>query len=140
MFSCWIISPCKRVYSRPFLERAGFAFAEKVLTFEDVISSYQLLCRAGPVVLIDEALYFYRVGRPGQITGRSDRSLLDFLPALNIVLDETWNYSASAELWANFIGSRAGCFHGWLHKSPTRTVRRSLPAPHGSLGNFLLGA
>ena len=101
-------SPCKRVYSRPFLERAGFAFAEG-LTFEDVISSYQLLCRAGPVVLIDEALYFYRVGRPGQITGRSDRSLLDFLPALNIVLDELWNYSASAELWANFIW-----FQGWL--------------------------
>jgi glycosyltransferase involved in cell wall biosynthesis len=101
-------SPCKRLYGREFLVRAGFAFAEG-LVFEDLISSFQLLCKASSVVLIDEALYFYRVGRPGQITARTDHSLLDAVPAFNLILDELWNYPASAELWANFI-----YFQGWL--------------------------
>jgi glycosyltransferase involved in cell wall biosynthesis len=101
-------SPCKRIYRREFLERAGFAFADG-LVFEDLISSFQLLCKASSVVLIDEALYFYRVGRPGQITARADHSLLDAVPAFDLILDELWNYPASPELWANFI-----CFQGRL--------------------------
>jgi glycosyltransferase involved in cell wall biosynthesis len=101
-------SPCKRLYRREFLERAGFAFAEG-LVFEDLISSFQLLCKASSVVLIDEALYFYRVGHPGQITGRKDHSLLDAMPAFDLILDELWNYPANAELWANLI-----YFQGWL--------------------------
>lgn len=101
-------SPCKRLYGREFLERAGFAFAEG-LVFEDLISSFQLLCKASSVVLIDEALYFYRVGHQGQITSRTGHSLLDAIPAFNLILDELWNYPASAELWANFI-----YFQGWL--------------------------
>ena len=101
-------SPCKRIYRRAFLERVGFAFADG-LVFEDLISSFQLLCRANLVVLIDEVVYFYRVGHQGQITTRKDPSLLDVLPALNLILDELWSYSAGAELWANFIW-----FQGWL--------------------------
>ena len=101
-------SPCKRLYNRAFLERAEFAFADG-LVFEDLISSFQLLCRANSVVLVDEVVYFYRVGHQGQITARKDRSLLDALPALSMVIDELWNHSASSELWANLIW-----FQGWL--------------------------
>ena len=101
-------SPCKRLYSRAFLERARFAFADG-LVFEDLISGFQLLCRASSVVLVDEIVYFYRVGHQGQITARKDHSLLDVLRALNLIIDELWDYSASAELWANFIW-----FQGWL--------------------------
>jgi glycosyltransferase involved in cell wall biosynthesis len=101
-------SPCKRLFGRKFLESARFAFADG-LVFEDLISSFQLLCKASSIVLIDEALYFYRVGRPGQITARTDDSLLDAVPAFNLILDELWNYPASAELWANLI-----YFQGWL--------------------------
>lgn len=101
-------SPCKRIYNRAFLGRAGFAFADG-LVFEDLISSFQLLCRASSVVLVDEIVYFYRVGHRGQITARNDHSLLDALPALNMIIDELWNYPASTELWANFIW-----FQGWL--------------------------
>jgi glycosyltransferase involved in cell wall biosynthesis len=99
-------SPCKRVYRRSFLERMGFRFAEG-LVFEDLISSFQILCEAKLVVLIDEAPYFYRVGRPGQIIGRIDHTILDIGPALGLIMDELWNHSASDELWANFI-----CFQG----------------------------
>ena len=99
-------SPCKRVYGRSFLESMGFRFAEG-LVFEDLISSFQILCEAKLVVLIDEALYFYRVGRPGQIIGRRDDVILDIVPALGMIIDELWNHSASDELWANFI-----CFQG----------------------------
>jgi glycosyltransferase involved in cell wall biosynthesis len=101
-------SPCKRIYNREFLERVRFAFADG-LVFEDLISSFQLLCRANSVLLVDDVVYFYRVGHHGQITARKDHSLLDILPAFNLILDELWNYSASAELWANFIW-----FQAWL--------------------------
>ena len=101
-------SPCKRIYNRAFLERARFAFADG-LVFEDLISGFQLLCRASSVVLVDEIVYFYRVGHQGQITARKDHSLLDVLRALNLIIDELWDYSATAELWANFIW-----FQGWL--------------------------
>jgi glycosyltransferase involved in cell wall biosynthesis len=101
-------SPCKRVYRRVFLEKIGFAFADGLI-FEDLISSFQILCRANLVVLIDEALYFYRVGRQGQIIGRRGHSILDIVPAFNIIMDELWNHFANAELWANFI-----CLQGWM--------------------------
>jgi glycosyltransferase involved in cell wall biosynthesis len=100
-------SSWRRIYSRAFLHRIGFAFVDGVI-FEDVIANYQILLRANWVVLIDEALYFYRAGHPGQITGRKDRTLLDILPVLNMVVDELWDHSANAELWANFI-----CLQGW---------------------------
>jgi glycosyltransferase involved in cell wall biosynthesis len=99
-------SPCKRTYRRAFLENMGFRFAEG-LVFEDLISGFQILCEANSVVLIDEAVYFYRIGRPGQIISRTDDSILDILPALEIIMDELWSHSASDELWANFI-----CFQG----------------------------
>ena len=100
-------SPCKRLYRRAFLEKIGFAFVDGVI-FEDVIANYQVLLRTKLVVLIDEPLYFYRVGRHGQITERKDRTVLDILLVFNMVVDELWNQSASAELWANFI-----CVQGW---------------------------
>ena len=53
-------------------------------------------------------MYFYRVGREGQISGRKDRKVLDVLLVVNMVVDELWNHSACAELWANFI-----CVQGW---------------------------
>jgi hypothetical protein len=100
-------SPCKRLYRRAFLEKIGFAFVDGVI-FEDVIANYQVLLRTKLVVLIDEPLYFYRVGRHGQITERKDHTVLDILLVFNMVVDELWNQSASAELWANFI-----CVQGW---------------------------
>ena len=67
------------------------------------------MCRASSVVLVDEIVYFYRVGHHGQITApqgsfsprRSARFEYDHRRALG--------YSASAELWANFIW-----FQAWL--------------------------
>jgi glycosyltransferase involved in cell wall biosynthesis len=100
-------SPCKRLYRRAFLEKIGFVFVDGVI-FEDVIANYQVLLRTKLVVLVDEPLYFYRVGRHGQITERKDHTVLDILLVFNMVVDELWNQSASAELWANFI-----CVQGW---------------------------
>jgi glycosyltransferase involved in cell wall biosynthesis len=102
------MSACRKVYSRAFLERIGFAFVDGVI-FEDFIAHFQLLFRTNLVVLIDEALYFYRVGHQGQITGRKDGAVLGILLVLDMIVDELWNHSASAELWANFI-----CFQGWI--------------------------
>jgi glycosyltransferase involved in cell wall biosynthesis len=101
-------SACRRVYRRSFLENIRFSFRDGTL-FEDVIANYQLLFRTNSVVLIDEALYFYRVGHPGRITARKDHALLDILIVLNIVIDELWKHSAGAELWANFI-----FFQSWV--------------------------
>ena len=67
----------RRFTAREFLRENRFAFVEGVI-FEDVIANYQLLLRAHSAVLIDEALYFYRVGHPGQITGRKDHTLWTF--------------------------------------------------------------
>jgi hypothetical protein len=95
-------SPCKRICTRTFLERIGFSFAEG-LVFEDLISSFQVLCQVKFVILIDQALYFYRVGRPGQIISRRDASILQFVSALSLIIEELWNCSATTEMWANFI-------------------------------------
>jgi glycosyltransferase involved in cell wall biosynthesis len=100
-------SLCKRVHRRAFLEKNGFAFVEGII-FEDVLANYQLLLRTKLAVLINEPLYFYRVGHQGQVTGRKDHTVLDVLRVFNMVVDELWNQSASAELWANFI-----CVQGW---------------------------
>jgi glycosyltransferase involved in cell wall biosynthesis len=78
------LSPCRRVYNREFLERIGFTFVEGVI-FEDLIANYQLLFRTNFAVLVDEPMYFYRVGRQGQISGRKDHTVLDILLALNMV-------------------------------------------------------
>jgi glycosyltransferase involved in cell wall biosynthesis len=101
------MSACLKVYRRAFLEKIGFEFVDGVI-FEDFIAQFQSLFRTSVVVIVDEALYFYRVGHQGQITGRKDHKVLDILLVLNMIVDELWNHSASSELWANFI-----CFQGW---------------------------
>jgi glycosyltransferase involved in cell wall biosynthesis len=117
-------SACRRIYRRSFLERIGFAFVDGVL-FEDVIANYQLMFRTHSVVLVDESLYFYRVGHSGRITDRKDRGLLDIIVVLNMVIDELWNYSASADLWANFIFFQSWVFV-WLCSQITHEYRNDL--------------
>ena len=95
-------SACGRVYRRAFLDRIGFSFVDKVI-FEDILAHFQLLLVARTVVLVDEPVYFYRVGHQGQITDRKDHTIFDILPVLNRIIDELWKHSATAEVWANFI-------------------------------------
>ena len=95
-------SHCGRVYRRAFLDRIGFSFVDKVI-FEDILAHFQLLLVARTVVLVDEPVYFYRVGHQGQITDRKDHTIFDILPVLNRIIDELWKHSATAEVWANFI-------------------------------------
>ena len=56
------LHPGRRLYKREFLDRIGFTFVEGVI-FEDLIANYQLLFRTNLAVLVDEPMYFYRVGR-----------------------------------------------------------------------------
>ena len=136
-------SPCKRVYRRSFLESMGFRFAEG-LVFEDLISGFQILCEAKLVVLVDQAVYFYLVGRPGQIIGRRDDLILDIVPALGIIMDALWRHLASDELWANFIFLQARMvvyltseiMDGHREKLVAGCVRIARKFPPGGLRRF----
>ncbi len=74
----------KRLYKRSFLDRIGFQFA-RGLIFEDVPAHFQVLAEAESVSLLDKVVCYYRMGRPGKITARRDRTLFHVFDVFDLV-------------------------------------------------------
>ncbi len=65
----------RRIYRRNFLEKYEIDFNENLKRFDDLPFNYLALSLATSVVVIPEAHYFYRLGRPGQDVSFSDERL-----------------------------------------------------------------
>ena len=65
-----------KIYARDLINRESFRFPDGKL-FEDSAVVYGLVARANRVDAVNEALYQYRMGRPGAITQVADPRIFD---------------------------------------------------------------
>lgn len=84
----------RRLLRTDYLESLNFGF-EPGLIFEDIIANYQWTLPAKRIAFQNVPVCFYRIGRPGQITRRHDRTMDDIFTVLGRVLDELAHHRAS---------------------------------------------
>lgn len=64
------------IYKRELLDKYNIRFHTEIKRFDDLPFKVETLARAKSVVSIDEPLYYYRMGRPGQDVSVTDNRLL----------------------------------------------------------------
>lgn len=67
-----------KFYRSEFLRQNNITFVEGVI-FEDVVYNAQTLVNAERITYLNEPLYYYLVGRDGQIMSKNDESLFDIV-------------------------------------------------------------
>ena len=58
-----------KVYRRKFLEEHALKFEDGMNSYEDICFHFSVLLKATRISLLDAPLFFYRLNRPGQISG-----------------------------------------------------------------------
>jgi glycosyltransferase involved in cell wall biosynthesis len=81
------VSSCRKVYRKKFLITNGLLFPEK-LKFEDFGYHFQVMCLAEKIVLTSIISFYYRIGRPNQITCSKSASRMDIC----IILQSTYKF------------------------------------------------
>ncbi len=92
----------KRLYKRSFLESIGFQFPEGLI-FEDVPAHFAILLAAGSVSLLDKPVCFYRMGRPGKITSRRDRTVFQVFDVFDLAQKSLQASDADDLTWALYL-------------------------------------
>ena len=63
-----------KIYRRSMLERYGIRFDSSMKMAEDLPFFFMTLMAAEKIVITDRPLYYYRQGRPGQLTAQKNRN------------------------------------------------------------------
>ena len=80
-------SCCNRVFRTAFLKKNGFSFPEGV-HWEDVYPHFHLMHKAGKISFLTGTGFYYRQGRPGQITASKESRNTDLAVAFGKVMEE----------------------------------------------------
>ena len=86
------------VYRREFLENNNIRFYEDLKRFDDLPFKVETFARAKSVVSIDEPLYYYRMGRPGQDVSANDERIFIHFDIFNHLDEFFKNYRSSLQL------------------------------------------
>ena len=95
-------APWKRLYKRSFLERENVQFPEGLI-FEDMPVHFRLLLTAQRISLLDEPLYFYRMGRRDKITARTDRTLFQVFDIFKLISKDLAERNVPIKYWSGCI-------------------------------------
>ena len=66
-----------KLYKRSFLQEHALHFEDGMNSYEDICFHFSVLMKARRISLLDEALFFYRQNRPGQISARTSRKIFE---------------------------------------------------------------
>ncbi len=119
-----------KLYRRELIERAHIRFPLGAV--EDVPFIVSCLVQARRVKRVPEALYYYRVGRPGSISGRTERMVLDGIKNFSVLEQNLRQYGLFEEVkesyWFNkmvlLIGDER-VFAGRLGNVPLHTLQQA---------------
>lgn len=117
----------KRLYKRSFLDRLSFQFASGLI-FEDVPAHFQLLLAADAISLLDKPVCFYRMGRPGKITARRDRSVFQVFDIFDLCKARCGRRRPTSLFGPCMSRSRCGSVRGCSGRSVRMIVRTFSPA------------
>ena len=72
-------------------------------SYEDICFHFSVLLKAARISLIDDALFFYRRNRPGQISGRTDRRVFEVFAVFNKIQENLAAWKVPADIWAILV-------------------------------------
>ena len=86
------------IYRRKFLDINGIRFHTELKRFDDLPFKVETFARAKSVVSINEYLYYYRMGRPGQDVSANDERLYIHFEIFKILDEFFKKYRSSLQL------------------------------------------
>lgn len=113
----FVIEPAvwAKLYKRSFLQEHGLEFEEGMNSVEDVIFHFAVLWKAKSISLLDKPLSFYRLNRPGQITGRTDRRTFETFTVFEKTSQDLVAWDVPDDIWASLLSTELRFFH-WLFR------------------------
>jgi len=102
-----------KIYKRSFLSKHDLHFEAGMNSYEDICFHFSVLVKANRISLMDDALFFYRRNRPGQISGRTDRRIFEVFAVFDKIRENLAAWDAPADIWAMLVKVQVRQFD-WL--------------------------
>jgi FkbM family methyltransferase len=102
-----------KVYKRAFLRKHNLHFEAGMNSYEDMCFHFSVLLKATRISLMDDALFFYRRNRPGQISGRTDRRIFEVFAVFEKIHQNLAAWDVPADIWAMLVKVQVRQFD-WL--------------------------
>lgn len=111
----FVIEPAvwAKLYKRSFLQEHTLEFEGGMNSVEDVIFHFAVLWKAKRISLLDKPLSFYRLNRPGQITGRKDRRVFETITVFEKTSQMLAAWDVPENIWASLLSTELRFFQ-WL--------------------------
>ena len=104
-----------KLYKRSFLHEHALHFEDGMNSYEDICFHFSVLVKATRISLLDDALFFYRKNRPGQISARISRKIFEVFAVFEKIHENLIAWEASADIWAMLVKVQLRQFD-WLLK------------------------
>jgi FkbM family methyltransferase len=107
------VVPWTKLYKRSYLQKHALHFEDGVRSYEDNCFHFSVLMKATRISLLDDALYFYRLNRPGQTTAQTSRKVFDVFAGFEKIHENLVAWDAAADIWAMLVKTQVRVFD-WL--------------------------
>ncbi|MGH9426247.1 MAG: glycosyltransferase, partial [Terriglobia bacterium] len=112
-----------KLYKRSFLQKHALHFEDGMNSYEDICFHFSVLVKATRISLLDDALFFYRQNRPGQISARTSRKIFEVFAVFQKIHENLVAWEAPADIWAMLMKVQVHQFN-WLLKDRVQLQHR----------------
>jgi FkbM family methyltransferase len=112
-----------KLYRRSFLEKHAIQFEDGMNSYEDICFHFSVLVKAARISLLDKALLYYRMNRPGQISARTSRKIFEVFTVFERIHENLSAWDVSADVWAMLVRVQLRQFD-WLLKDRVQTAHK----------------
>jgi len=112
-----------KIYKRSFLSKHDLHFEAGMNSYEDICFHFSVLLKATRVSLMDDALFFYRRNRSGQISGRTDRRIFEVFAVFEKIRENLAAWDVPADIWAILVKVQVRQFD-WLLRDRVQSKDR----------------
>ena len=112
-----------KLYKRSFLKKHAIQFEDGMNSYEDICFHFSVLLKAARISLLDKALLYYRMNRPGQISARTSRKIFEVFSVFQKIHDNLSVEDVPADIWSMLIRVQLRQFD-WLLKDRVQAAHK----------------
>jgi hypothetical protein len=94
---------CKCLYKSNYLITNNIKFNENIQFYEDILFSYDVIIKSNSLVCITDKLYYYQLGRQGQITSLNGKEFYSLFKIFDHIIKKLIPTCNNYELIYNFF-------------------------------------
>ena len=92
-------------------------------SYEDICFHFSVLVKATRISLLDKALLYYRMNRPGQISARTSRKIFEVFAVFQRIHENLSAWDVPADIWAMLVRVQLRQFD-WLLKDRVQSAHK----------------